>query len=955
MQHPQAKLIPPSLWKDYFLFNEELPDSIAILMQASKEDLTAQILATAPEFELNQEQECAWLALALSHPELSCDSLREISRSFRIDDERLFKIAVAWGNVDFFESLVKEFNQVGELDRMIAANDYAAFRQAADCGHLPIMEHLMQLAPDNVQAMIAADDYAAFRQAADCGHLPVMERLMQLAPDKVQTMIAANNYRAFHYAALNGHLSLIERLMELVPEEKKQTIIAAGNYSAFRAAAANGHLPVIKLLVELVPEEQKQTMIAVNDYAAFGSAAANGHLLLMDYLIKLAPDKVQTMIAADEYVAFRAAARNGQLPAMELLIKLAPDKVQTMIAAYNDGAFHEAAEKCQLPVMERLVELVPEEKKQSMIAAGNYGPFYHAVANGNLPAMEGLMKLAPNKVRFMIAANYHAFDKAAENGHLPVVNRLLTFPAQFAYAELHDREYGEKYIHPFVSTTLTTLRAQKAQVEQANPDAVFDITNPEEAKLYFYMLRNLIRRNLPLLRDDILFLLEIPSVKALVHTAVTPQEHNELLRLALSTDNQSAAELLLTISAVRALAEENNYYRDEMRGGLDLAALARDRESSMHALTTGEQQRLQAALERYEPSVKEAGVPHMMQDLRQTLERRYETNPAKINRDNGSELCLPLNWKDFLQLNLNSVEKERALTAYYQHKDHTALRYLSKPNHWMDERAGYVYISNDRSERWSTFEEYQPLIALLYVGAADKETSPIDGYTLDTRLEHFIRELAYIGRAHNWDKSRIKTDARGNPLLDAEGNPITEEYDDLQGDKPSCFSGVKRRLFQSVQGHPLFKMLTKEVLDGELRELVYHHFEKAICDENRKALQEAWSQWVTELDKSVLPVLKTLDITPEKQQAFIDALAQKYGPQFTKEPAFIQQIRAAFQLKKEEDAHILNFDHFGIHELLTKEASSRLSSAGFFANSIRHAERDEDFVDQVPQDFLQTR
>jgi hypothetical protein len=112
---------------------------------------------------------------------------------------------------------------------------------------------------------------------------------------------------------------------------------------------------------------------------------------------------------------------------------------------------------------------------------------------------------------------------------------------------------------------LASLRASRGTFEESNPEAIFDITE-KQATNYFYIIRNLIRRNDEALSDDIRFLLEIPAVKALVHTDVTPGEENELLRLALSVENQNAAEILLTIPAVRALAQQNDYYREEQSG-----------------------------------------------------------------------------------------------------------------------------------------------------------------------------------------------------------------------------------------------------------------------------------------------------------------------------------------------------------------------------------------------------
>ena len=82
-----------------------------------------------------------------------------------------------------------------------------------------------------------------------------------------------------------------------------------------------------------------------------------------------------------------------------------------------------------------------------------------------------------------------------------------------------------------------------------------------------------------------------------------------------------------------------------------------------------------------------------------------------------------MSWKKFARIlpTLSQEEAKAAYQAYYQHKDHTAWRYLSKPNHWMHPHAGYVYISDDHQTRWSTFEEYQPLIALLFLGATDEQ------------------------------------------------------------------------------------------------------------------------------------------------------------------------------------------------------------------------------------------
>jgi len=117
-----------------------------------------------------------------------------------------------------------------------------------------------------------------------------------------------------------------------------------------------------------------------------------------------------------------------------------------------------------------------------------------------------------------------------------------------------------------------------------------------------------------------------------------------------------------------------------------------------------------------------------------------EKNPAKISIEDR-ELTLPYDWAAFKALNLEGSERELALKAYYQHKDHSAWRYLSKPNPWMHRAASYVCVNPDNpAERWSTFKEYSSLISLLFLAAQDEETAAINGYTVDTRIEHFIIE-----------------------------------------------------------------------------------------------------------------------------------------------------------------------------------------------------------------------
>ncbi|WP_298624456.1 hypothetical protein [uncultured Legionella sp.] len=125
----------------------------------------------------------------------------------------------------------------------------------------------------------------------------------------------------------------------------------------------------------------------------------------------------------------------------------------------------------------------------------------------------------------------------------------------------------------------------------------------------------------------------------------------------------------------------------------------------------------------------------------------------------------------------------------------------------------------------------------------------------------------------NWDKTR---EHRANGAL------VREEYDDLEGDKPSCFSGVKRRLFQAVQGHPLMTLLTKEHLSMELRDFMRQIFQSRLTNDSCRALLKVYFKMMAleEPDEQERTVLEHFNPTQEEKQVFYNTLSKQYEAQF---------------------------------------------------------------------------
>ncbi|WP_241480548.1 hypothetical protein [Legionella norrlandica] len=614
-----------------------------------------------------------------------------------------------------------------------------------------------------------------------------------------------------------------------------------------------------------------------------------GNKVLLDEFAKQHTDiDVVKMISKNGFYAYRKAAENGHVDVLEYLETTVPTLTRGMIKAVNFSAYQNASRNGHLEVLKHLETEAPD-LIQDMIKAQNFYAFRIAAAQRHWPILNHLETKTPDLVLEMVQAdNFYAYRKAAENAHFDVSKWILSKSSCcLAYAEMHGSEYGENIIKPFIAEQLIALHRAALNIP---PHNVFDINHPEQAKICFYIIRNLIRRNDRALDDEIRFLLNIPSVKTLAHHEVTAGQPNELLRLALTTGNQEAASILLNIPRVRALAEQNDFYRAESHGQLNLAQLARDRESSMTALTRGEQRRLAEAIRHYKPTLKEKGVENLMNSLREQLRQRYEKNPASIINAKGTKINLPMDFADLQKLKLSKREYQQALTVYYQHKAHTAWRYIAKPNLWMNAEAEYVHIDETSNERWSTFEEYQVLISLLWVAACDEAIPPTDEHTLASRQDHFIDELALIGRAHNWDKTRINDKGK------------IEEYDDLTGDKPSCFSGVKRRLFQSVLGHPLISILTEDKILEEIRDFARNHFQSNITLMNKTLLKEAFDDYViniNEITEENKKLLETLNIPKEKIDLFESYLSNKYGAQYIEDFNFQKLVHDKLKLTPE--------------------------------------------------------
>ncbi|MFY7697285.1 MAG: hypothetical protein ACOVQX_00390 [Legionella sp.] len=831
-------------------------------------------------------------------------------------------------------------NHLTDEDKQLAVktNNYEGIRYAALNGHLEIIKHLeSHLTDEDKQLAVKALNYRVIRDTAQNGHLATLKHLEHHLTDEDKRLaVKANDYGDIRYAALNGHLEIIKHLESHLTDEDKQLAVKTNNYVIIRDAALNGHLEIIKHLENHLTDEDKQLAVKTNNYEGIRYAAQTGDLNILRHLENhLTDEDKQLAVKTNNYVIIRDAAQTGDLNILRHLENhLTDEDKQLAVKTNNYVIIRDAAKNGYLTTLKHLEHHLTDEDKRLAVKTDNYSIVQHMAETNDIATLRYLEShLTVDDKRLAVQANNYGMIRPYSNCTL-MSEHFLKVDVGLAYAESHDFEYGQRFVYRFVTRQLNHLQRQKLAYEQVHPQAVFDVDG-EEARLYFYLLRNLIRRGVARHyaaaednNDEIRLLLSIPAVKNLLSTSLNGGETNELLRLAYRLGNQQAAVLLLNVPAVRQLAEQNNFYSDEAAGGIDLRALTQDRESSMQALTTGEQRLMARAIQHYQPLIIQAGVANIIDDLREQLKIYYLAKPARLVKDDGTILDLPVSWNEFQVLILSANEHKNACQAYYRNATHSAWRYLAKPNRWMHERASYVCIDEHNHQyKWSTFEEYQPLIAMLWLAAQDEDqcAAPTDNHTVEGRINHFIHELMLLGRAHNWDKTRVR-------------NGHIEEYDDLEGDRPSCYSGVKRRLFQSVIGHPLLKIITRDDLVQEIRDFARTYFiEKMAQLNNQDQIHQAFNNFVISLDAKDAAPLATLNISPPKQQQFLQTLQAKYGESFFANPVFVTLVQSWLLLLPEspeiiDHYHALRLDGLtGLSVYLAQQQASQLPARlGFF-------------------------
>ena len=435
--------------------------------------------------------------------------------------------------------------------------------------------------------------------------------------------------------------------------------------------------------------------------------------------------------------------------------------------------------------------------------------------------------------------------------------------------------------------------------------------------------------------DAILLLARNHQLFESIASSITAADIEELQRACATVPHPEVRVAIVSICLMVQELERERQARMNQNHEEEVSerALARNSESSMVELTPSETRcidRLKehyasklAALNREMDSLPEGKKqPDKKSPLKtsliQDLERLYNLKPAEItiaqdsnfaNHGPDVTLQLPLHWEEFKALDLTPSVQNRALTAYHQHIVHTAWRFVQMNNPWLSDHAHFVVQDepknpNEKGFRRSNFERFQELIDILYLAAADGEAlitkeddegstqspseDPFGG--VEGRVNFFFTALAGINRAHNWDRTRVNDIGK------------REEYDDLEGDKPSCSGGIRRRLFDALQGHPLMGLLTKDCIRMEMNSFVKQHIDQCIANackdcceiQVRAALMEAFEDYLFNFEQDALVKLQIFEFSVEQKISFETMMEAKYQDQYSKDKNLVDFVQKTF-------------------------------------------------------------
>ncbi|STX61209.1 ankyrin repeat domain-containing protein [Legionella moravica] len=419
--HPIARRIPWTIWKHEFDY------------QADAREFGAMDL----DFDTFLQRVNRWyqpynalLCMLLGHQEASPAEL--LPTLLNIDKKHLYvllKALLVTGRTDLLERYITH------PDVKIAPQTLQRFWTraciiSAKYGNLSFMQFLAQrVTPEQWQRMIAANDFAVYIEAAANGQMAFLHYLENY-PYPVNRCVAVlvQNSRAFREALSNGHTEIVIHLDSLMSPAFRNIVLAADGFGALLKAAANGHTATLEYAERWMTEERIMAMVQTNRFEAYRKAAANGHADTLRYLERrMSSEDINTAIRENHFEAYREAAAKGCVDILQYLESHMTKKqrIAAVVAGYYQ-AYRQAAINGHVATMQYLEPRMPYGRKHAALRANQYKVVRAAVKRGDVSTLEQLQTGLEDSIwKEALSANgYEIYGMAAEQGDMVTLQYL---------------------------------------------------------------------------------------------------------------------------------------------------------------------------------------------------------------------------------------------------------------------------------------------------------------------------------------------------------------------------------------------------------------------------------------------------------------------------------------------------------------------------------------------------
>ncbi|MDF1655839.1 MAG: hypothetical protein P1U34_12075 [Coxiellaceae bacterium] len=500
-----------------------------------------------------------------------------------------FRLAAKHSHIEILDQLHK-WSTPMQIEQMIDISNNETFSEALVNPNTLIVKRLLRWAtPDQRARLLSANNYQAFRVGLTSKNPRFIRMLCEfITEEQRQEMIVhittarhSNTLTLFQLAVIHGNRRFMRQLHGwATTEEQRSSIVNAANQNArsawYESYTWRGDYFALHLALKYKHEDITQQLFEweLNKpehlFKAFLTAAANGDLTMLQYLMGKTTfaQRLHLLTSGEtpdeQYAAFMLAAKYGHLNIMSQLCGWSTDKHWGEML-HSNNTFALTIRHNQPQVTEYIYDETPDEQKHLLFNADTpENALFYALRYGRRDIVANLRSWCTEEQfdqMAAIASSWNGDDPFDKEIQADRYERLFSIHPRSKHKDnilytqfiLNSSPHAFGYFDSCEATNLIGQQKIATWREQGKEDL-----DERQALFGFFILRNLIRLNDAALQPDIEFLINIPSVQKLLVNPVsdgrTPGRMNQLLMLAITTENTPAIECLLEVRAVLSAA-----------------------------------------------------------------------------------------------------------------------------------------------------------------------------------------------------------------------------------------------------------------------------------------------------------------------------------------------------------------------------------------------------------------